>query len=79
MKKHLRSMWTLGTFATLLTVGITLNAQQSTSYAAIKLDRPVGRAAVATRATYRPDGSTAEYADASATQPDAGSRGTGRA
>ena len=30
MKKHLRSMWTLGTFATLLTVGITLNAQQST-------------------------------------------------
>jgi hypothetical protein len=30
MKKHLRSMWTLGTFATLLTVGISLNAQQST-------------------------------------------------
>ena len=30
MKKHLRSVWTLGTFATLLTVGITLNAQQST-------------------------------------------------
>jgi hypothetical protein len=30
MKKHLRSMWTLGTFATLLTVGMTLNAQQST-------------------------------------------------
>jgi cytoskeletal protein RodZ len=30
MKKHLRSMWTLGAFATLLTVGITLNAQQST-------------------------------------------------
>ncbi|MFZ0295745.1 MAG: DUF5818 domain-containing protein [Candidatus Sulfotelmatobacter sp.] len=29
MKKHLRSMWTLGTFATLLTVGISLNAQQS--------------------------------------------------
>jgi hypothetical protein len=30
MKKHLRSVWTLGTFATLLTVGISLNAQQST-------------------------------------------------
>ena len=30
MKKHLRSMWTIGTFATLLTVGISLNAQQST-------------------------------------------------
>ncbi|SRR5579862_7495815 len=30
MKKHLRSMWTIGTFATLMTVGISLNAQQST-------------------------------------------------
>ena len=29
MKKHLRSMWTVGTFAALLTVGISLNAQQS--------------------------------------------------
>lgn len=30
MKKHVRSMWTLGIFAAVLTVGISLNAQQST-------------------------------------------------
>jgi len=30
MKKHARSMWTLGIFAAVLTVSISLNAQQST-------------------------------------------------
>lgn len=31
MKKHLRSMWTLGTFAAVLTVGISLNAQSNST------------------------------------------------
>src|ERR1700734_2687951 len=44
---------------------------------AASVDRPICRATVATEPTHRPDRSTTEHADPSATQPAAGSGRTG--